>query len=96
MLRDKNKGEDEAQYITTFYEDYGYIPIGVDINKFELDNNNFYYIPKDPRTFFIGKGANQHKVKSIHIRWPDGSIEKIKVDEFQSKTPSLSSSIDLE
>ena len=54
------------------------------------------YLSQSAPVVFIGKGANQHKVKSIHIRWPDGSIEKIKVDEFQSKTPSLSSSIDLE
>ena len=54
------------------------------------------YLSQSAPVVFIGKGANQHKVKSIHIRWPDGSIEKIKIDEFQSKTPSLSSSIDLE
>ena len=58
MLRDKENKTGE-KYITTFYEDYGYIPIGVDINKFELDgDNNFCYIPKDPRTFFIGNGAS--------------------------------------
>ena len=54
------------------------------------------YLSQSAPVVFIGKGANQHKVKSIHIRWPDGSIEKLKVDEFQSKTPSLSSSIDVE
>ena len=54
------------------------------------------YLSQSAPVVFIGKGENQHKVKSIHIRWPDGSIEKLKVDEFQSKTPSLSSSIDVE
>ena len=54
------------------------------------------YLSQSAPVVFIGKGANQHKVKSIHIRWPDGSIEKLKVDEFQSKTPSLSFSFDVE
>ena len=54
------------------------------------------YLSQSAPVVFIGEGTSQRKVKSIHIRWPDGSIEKFKVDEFQSQTPSLSFSINVE
>jgi len=54
------------------------------------------YLSQSAPVVFIGEGNSQRKVKSIHIRWPDGLIKKFKVDEFHSKTPSLSSSIDVE
>jgi hypothetical protein len=54
------------------------------------------YLSQSAPVVFIGEGNSQRKVKSIHIRWPDGSIKKFKVDEFQRQVPSLSSSIDLE
>jgi hypothetical protein len=54
------------------------------------------YLSQSAPVVFIGKGTSQRKVKSIHIRWPDGSINKFKVDEFQNQNPSLSSSIDVE
>ena len=41
------------KFITTFYEDYGYIPIGVHIKK---KTEDYYYIPKKPDEFFIGNG----------------------------------------
>jgi len=54
------------------------------------------YLSQSAPVVFIGEGNSQRKVKSIHIRWPDGSIKKFNVDEFQREVPSLSSSIDLE
>ncbi|MDP6755624.1 MAG: FG-GAP-like repeat-containing protein, partial [Candidatus Marinimicrobia bacterium] len=54
------------------------------------------YLSQSAPVVFIGEGTSQRKVKSIHIRWPDGLIKKFEVDKFQSQTPSLSSSIDIE
>ena len=53
------------------------------------------YLSQSAPVVFIGKGNSQRKVKKIHIQWPDGLIKEFKVDEFQRKDPSLSSSIDL-
>jgi hypothetical protein len=54
------------------------------------------YLSQSAPVVFIGEGTSQRKVNSIHIRWPDGSIKKFKVDKFQSQTPSLSFSNDVE
>ena len=54
------------------------------------------YLSQSAPVVFIGEGNSQRKVKSIHIRWPDGSIKKFTVDEFQSQPPSLSHSFDPE
>ena len=54
------------------------------------------YLSQSAPVVFIGKGNSERKVESIKIRWPDGLIKVFKVDEFQSQTPSLSSSIDVE
>jgi hypothetical protein len=54
------------------------------------------YLSQSAPVIFIGKGTSKKKVKSIHIRWPDGVIKKFKVNEFQSQDPSLFSLIDVE
>ena len=54
------------------------------------------YLSQSAPVIFVGKGTSKRKVKSIHIRWPDGSIKKFTVDEFQSQPPSLSHSFDPE
>jgi hypothetical protein len=54
------------------------------------------YLSQSAPVVFIGEGNSERKVESIKIRWPDGLIKKFKFDEFQSQTPSLSSSIDVE
>ena len=54
------------------------------------------YLSQSAPVIFVGKGNSKRKVKIIHIRWPDGSIKKFNVDEFQRQVPSLSSSINVE
>ena len=53
------------------------------------------YLSQSAPVVFIGEGTSQRKVKSIHIRWPDGLIKKFEVDKFQSQAPSLSFSNDV-
>ena len=53
------------------------------------------YLSQSAPVVFVGEGTSQRKVKSIHIRWPDGLIKKFEVDKFQSQAPSLSFSNDV-
>jgi hypothetical protein len=53
------------------------------------------YLSQSAPVVFIGEGTSQRKVKSIHIRWPDGLIKKFEVDKFHSQTSSLSFSNDV-
>ena len=85
MLKDKGLKNDK-QIITTFYEDYGYIPIGVHIKE----KDKFYYMPKNPDEFFIGNGKELY-TGCIDFTFTEYSsaINNTKIQEYVTAIKTL-------
>ena len=75
MLKYKENKNGE-KIITTFYEDYGYIPIGVHIKE----KDKFYYMPKNPDEFFIGNGKELYTgcIDFTFTEYSSAIIQKFK------------------